>query len=357
MESFAKQHNFDKCLDIFLVFMKETHSTEFNQHRDVAASTLSNIFQSMIGSIDQTLAGKSLQELNIVALTNMKGAFLKKKKQVKLKGKVELIALNTSTQDGRYVLEYNVADNGLAVKKIKCLKLIIPMERVDARSFVAQECESVTHVALKVMDSVIPFVFETSYRSVSHRIHTVFSVVCDEFQEIEFHKPVTSYTIQILRPHINVDTNTNSNQMLYLVRKPCHAIHRIERNTLNSFVTIVISQPVEEERSFVVGDTICIRGYALIYTPSLLHRHISENDVLAVNMFVNRQFGHEVIQVSMEDHLMSVCIRCSESSQTTMDKTNILDVLQANREHNSIKQAEAINVSLQPCCIVQTWLV
>lgn len=350
MESFAKQDNFDKCLEMFISFMKETHDKTFEKHRDVCASTLSTIFQNIIGTHDQSIPQKSLQDLNVIALTNMKGSFLQKKKpRTHTTDKVEIIALSNNVRQEhgqRYVLEHQ-QNNKESILKIKLLKVVIPVEVVDTRSITSKECETLTHILLQVMNVTIPFTFDTSYRTANHRIHAVFKGVSDEFQVIEFPNPVNSFSLQIKRP-IN-------HGGLYLQRSPFHVVQSITRNALNSFLNVSVNSKTIHD--FVAGDHICISDFAIAYSPSIIYKQVTEADVNALNLFITRASGHDIIQSDYDESLEIVClsVSCCETTQTTIEKTHMLDVLQAHRSSSSV--ARVINVSLQPCCILQKWLV
>lgn len=342
MDSFAKQVNFKKCVEIFLVYLKETHHERFDKHHDAISSMLTSIFRHMIGS--QAMAGKSLQDLNIIALTNLKNVFGRNQSIVSMsRQEGRLVALtHASKSKQRFILEF--CDSGSNITKIQILKVIIPMEFVDSRSMTPRQTENVTHVLVKVMDDAIPLVFESSYKSTNHRIHAVFKGLCDECQIVECPEETKSFTIQILRP----------NKGLYLNRNTSHRIKSIERNALNSLISIVIVKSSDILHEFVCGDTINVVGYSLMHDPSVLFKHVSETDVKLLNRYINRALGHEIVQMDSDDGVWTLCIRYEETS-TVIESTSFLDVLQSHRGQ-TLSHAFASNASLQPCCILRRWV-
>lgn len=276
---------------------------------------------------------------------------------------------NWQTNPKRYSFSVDLADLSFKYKNFSFIKfthLIIPNEIIESRTLINQpkfvyhhdhklaypylllKVNEFTDVCdglnKQVQSSFAQFIYNDSYRCPNGRGYVILNPAQNETKLFGFDN-LQRLTFSIQKPNGTLFNNTIDDYNVVKVDYQCY-------NTLYLQVTL---DKFFDKNDFFIGDTVNISQYTIYKPPTCTNTDLSPSDFNKVMSFVNRQEGHEIVQLGDANqngfyksfYILAPGFLDQSIGKLTVEKAQV----DALREYNVVTvpkvNGSIINISLQ----------
>lgn len=255
------------------------------------------------------------------------------------------------------------------IRKIKCSKLILPMENNDTKNkaFISHNRDyklSYQYVALHVdeftdlydgfndtvKNTFTCFVYDSYYVSPNGRGFIIMKPVQNEKKEYYQHlNSITSFSASFCKPSGSLISDIKDN----------YEIKKVEFEYYNQMYLKIVLNKYFDKSEYNIGDSVKIKNY-IIYKTNCSSTNVTESYFVKVNEFINRSIGHEIVEMGQANEQGFFNTFYIPGPTLFNESTGVLSLdnpmIEAIREFNisgNICGGNIINVSLQPVLYIQ----